>query len=71
MDVLLILLLAIALIYFIRRYLMYRNYVRHLADSLKVRQSYLFEGDSEPRRSKHMRKLTKRINKLMLENAQL
>ena len=71
MDVIIILLLAIFLIYFLRRYLLYRNYVKHLADSLKVRQSYLFEGESEPRKSKHMRRLTKRINKLILENTQL
>lgn len=71
MDVIIILFLSITVIYFLRRYLLYRNFVRHLADSLKKRQSYLFEGESEPRKSKYMRRLTKRINKLILENTQL
>ena len=71
MDVFVILVLSIALVYFLRRYLLYRNYVKHLGSSLKARQSYLFEGDANTRKSKHMRRLTKRINKLILENSNL
>ena len=71
MDVFVILFLAVALIYFIRRYLLYRNYVKHLGASLKARQSYLFESEDENRNSKYMRRLTKKINKLILENTRL
>lgn len=71
MDVFIILLLIGLLLYFFRKYLLYRNYVKHLADSLKVRQSYLFEGESEPGSSKQMGKLTKRINLLIHENTKL
>lgn len=71
MDVFFILLLIGLLLYFFRKYLLYRSYVKHLADSLKVRQSYLFEGESEPGSSKQMAKLTKRINLLIHENTKL
>lgn len=70
MDALIILSLAVLVIIFLRRYLLYRNYVRHLADTLKARQSYLFENDTVSGRSKHMVRLTKRINALILENSE-
>ncbi|QXD24068.1 hypothetical protein F7C95_19515 [Opitutia bacterium ISCC 51] len=66
-----ILALSAALIYFLRQYLLYRNYVKHLEASLKARQSYLHEGENETRKSKYMRRLTKRLNKLILENSNL
>mgnify|MGYP003113749099 CR=1 FL=1 len=69
MDVFAILVLSICLIFFFRRYIIYRNYVKHLGASLKARQSYLFEGESETLKSKHMRRLTNRINQLILENS--
>ena len=71
MDVFVILALSAALIYFLRQYLLYRNYVKHLEASLKARQSYLHEGENETRKSKYMRRLTKRLNKLILENSNL
>jgi two-component system, OmpR family, phosphate regulon sensor histidine kinase PhoR len=71
MDVFVILLLTLLLIYFFRRYLVYRSYVKHLADTLKVRQSYLFENENSPGKSKHMVRLTKRINTLILENTEI
>lgn len=71
MDVFIILALSLALIYFLRQYLLYRNYVKHLGASLKARQSYLHEGENETRKSKYMRRLTKRLNKLILENSNL
>ncbi len=71
MDAFIILILIGLLLYFFRKYLLYRNYVKHLADSLKVRQSYLYEGDSEPGSSKQMVKLTERINSLIKDNTRL
>lgn len=71
MDVIIILTLTIALIYFIRRYLLYRSYVKHLGASLKAKQTFLFESENETRNLKYMRRLTKKINKLLLENTRL
>ena len=71
MDVLLALIIIGLLIFFIRRYLYYRNYVKHLGDSLKAKQNFLFEGETVMVGSKHMLRLTKKINSLISENTQL
>lgn len=71
MDVVLFLGLIVLSLLLLRRYLIYRDYIRHLAESLEVRQSYLFEGESDPSSSKDMQRLTEKINSIILENAQL
>ena len=71
MDVVFILILLGFLLFFLRKYLSYRSYVKHLAESLEAKQSYLFEGESEPGSSKQMIRLTNRINLLIKENTKL
>ncbi len=71
MDVVFILILLGFLLFFLRKYLSYRSYVKHLAESLEAKQSYLFEGESEPGSSKQMIRLTNRINLLIQENTKL
>jgi two-component system phosphate regulon sensor histidine kinase PhoR len=71
MDVFFVLVIIGLLIFFIRRYLYYRNYVKHLGDSLKAKQSFLLEGETVVVGSKHMLRLTKKINALISENTQL
>ncbi|MBH53915.1 MAG: hypothetical protein CMI18_06160 [Opitutaceae bacterium] len=66
-----ILTLAVLLLYFIRRYLLYRNYVKQLAKSLERRQGYLFDDESTPQTSKYMSRLRERINSAIQENIQL
>lgn len=71
MDVLLVLVIIGLLLFFSHRYIYYRNYVKHLGDSLKAKQSFLQEGETVLAGSKYMLRLTKEINNLISENTQL
>lgn len=71
MDVFLVVVLLVLLLYFFRRYLYYRSYVKHMADTLEVKQRYLVEGDDQTLNTKQMLRLTKNINAVILENTQL
>ncbi len=71
MDLLLFVLLLVLLLVFLRRYLLYRSYVKNLSESLKAKQSYLFEGGNSLLVSKNMLRLAKIINQMIEENTQL
>ena len=71
MDVFLIVFLLVLLLVCIRRYLLYRNYVRNLAESLEARQRYLSAKGHILLGSKHVIRLTGIINRMIEENSQL
>ncbi len=70
MDAFLIVLLLVLLLVCLRRYLLYRNFVKNLAEALEAKQRYL-SAKGPMLGSKHVPRLTSIINRMIEENSQL